>query len=67
MKKRGSREELSEELKNDVGYWSMVGNDKNITAASEGASALENGIVNSVTVGHTTYEVDESSDNPSAT
>ncbi|MEU0912119.1 hypothetical protein [Streptomyces althioticus] len=65
MKKQGTREELAAELRNDVGYWGMIGNDKNLTAASEGASALENGVVNSVTVGHTTYVVVESRDNSS--
>ena len=65
MRKKASRDELVAELREDVGYWGMVGNDKNLAGASEGASALENGIVNSVTVGHTTYEVDESSDSPS--
>jgi hypothetical protein len=65
MKKTGTREDLASELRNDVGYWGMVGNEKNLTAAVEGASALENGVVNSVTVGHTTYVVVESRDNPS--
>lgn len=61
MRKSGSREALAEELRNDVGYWGMVGNETNLSAAVDGASALEAG-ADSVRVGHTTYVVDERAD-----
>lgn len=61
MQKRGTREELAEELRDDIGYWGMVGNDRNLSAAADGASALEAG-ADSVQVGHTVYVVDESID-----
>ena len=61
MQKNGARDELVDELRNDVGYWGMVGNDQNLTAAVDGAHALENG-ADSVQVGHTIYRVDEPTD-----
>lgn len=57
----GKRAELIAELTNDTGYWGMIGNDDNLTAAVDGASALAEG-AESVRVGHTVYVVDESTD-----
>ena len=62
IRKTGTRDELVAELKNDVGYWGFIGNDDNLTAAVDGAKALEAGSF-SVKVGHTIYSVsDETSD-----
>lgn len=56
MRKNGTREELVAALREDVGYWGFIGNDKNLTAAVDGAKALEAGSC-SVKVGHTIYSV----------
>ncbi|MGC9439236.1 hypothetical protein [Streptomyces sp. WG5] len=44
------------ELNEDAGYWGFIGNEENITAAVDGAKALEDGAF-SVKVGHTIYSV----------
>lgn len=59
MRRTGTRAELAAELRNDVGYWGFSGNDANLTAAVEGAHALEKTDVKEVTVGHTVYEVSD--------
>jgi hypothetical protein len=61
MRKTDTREALVAELRDDCGYWGFVGNDRNLTQAADGASALENGAA-SVEVGHTVYVVDEPTD-----
>lgn len=58
----GTRADLVAELTNDVGYWGFIGNEDNIKAASEAASAIAAGLTSEVRVGATVYVVDESTD-----
>lgn len=61
MSKRGKRAELTGHLDEMATGWWHLAKDDNSRAAHEGAEQLRSGAA-SVTVGHTTYEVDESSD-----
>lgn len=61
MRKRGTRQDLVQELRTDAEAWHHLCKDKLSDAATEGAAGLEAGSF-SVKVGHTVYEVDEGSD-----
>ncbi|MFE9335309.1 hypothetical protein [Streptomyces sp. NPDC007063] len=54
----GTREELAKELDDASTGWRHFGKDKLSEQASKGADELRDG-ADEVTVGHTTYEVDE--------
>lgn len=66
QRKIGTRAELTSELREMSEGWHHLCKDDLSAKAEDAANALESGFSSSLTVGHTSYEVDEAGDDATA-